>query len=130
VFHTPQETFQTAWFVVSVLTELAVVLVLRTRLPSWQSNPSRLLFLSTIAVGIIALSLPYLGPLSHAFGFVPLPPTLVIVMVTIVVGYVVATEAAKPFFFARIAPQPPTAAIGRASGRPLPDKGGTGSAQN
>jgi Mg2+-importing ATPase len=123
VFHTPQETFQTAWFVVSVLTELAVVLVLRTRLPSWQSNPSRLLFLSTIAVGIIALSLPYLGPLSRAFGFIPLPPTLVIVMVAIVTGYVIATEAAKPWFYARIAP-PRTATIEQAA------SGGTGSAHN
>jgi Mg2+-importing ATPase len=114
VFHTPQQTFQTAWFVVSVLTELAVVLVLRTRLRSWRSRPSRLLVLSIIAVAIIALSLPYLGPLSRAFGFVPLPATILIVMVAIVAGYVIATEAAKPWFYARIAAPRRTATIEQA----------------
>ena len=31
VFHADQPTFQTFWFIVSLLTELAVVLILRTR---------------------------------------------------------------------------------------------------
>ena len=35
-----RRTFQTAWFVVSLLTELAVVLVLRTHGPAWRSAPS------------------------------------------------------------------------------------------
>ena len=43
VFRADQATFQTFWFVVSLLTELAAVLVLRTHRPAFRSKPSRLL---------------------------------------------------------------------------------------
>src|SRR4029079_19551632 len=43
VFHADQATFQTSWFIVSLLTELSVVLVLRTHKPAFRSRPSRLL---------------------------------------------------------------------------------------
>ena len=41
VFHAGAAAFQTSWFVVSLLTELAVLLVLRTRSPAWRSRPAR-----------------------------------------------------------------------------------------
>ena len=50
VFHADQATFQTSWFVVSLLTELAVVLVLRTHRPAFRSRPSRLLLWTTLVV--------------------------------------------------------------------------------
>jgi len=40
VFHADETTFQTTWFVVSLLTELAVVMVLRTRGPAWRNAPA------------------------------------------------------------------------------------------
>ena len=43
VFRAAKAEFQSAWFLVSLLTELAVVLVLRTRGPAWRSRPGRLL---------------------------------------------------------------------------------------
>ncbi|MFO1299240.1 MAG: magnesium-translocating P-type ATPase [Burkholderiaceae bacterium] len=95
VFRADQATFQTAWFVVSLLTELAVVLVLRTARPALRSRPGRLLGLSTVVVVIAALCIPYLGPIAGAFGFVPMPPALLATSLAIVVGYVVFTEALK-----------------------------------
>jgi Mg2+-importing ATPase len=103
VFHAGEAMFQTAWFLVSLLTELAVVLVLRTRLPFWQSRPSRLLLVATIAVAGLAIALPYLGSLSHAFGFVPLPLPLVLSGVAIVALFICATEAGKRWFYRRAA---------------------------
>ena len=41
VFHADQATFQTSWFIVSLLTELAVVLVLRTHRPAFRSRSNR-----------------------------------------------------------------------------------------
>ena len=61
VFHADQATFQTSWFVVSLLTELAVVLVLRTHRPALRSRPSRLLLWSTLAVAVATLAIPFLG---------------------------------------------------------------------
>jgi Mg2+-importing ATPase len=40
LFAADEATFQTAWFMVSVLTELAVLLVLRTQKPAFRSVPS------------------------------------------------------------------------------------------
>jgi Mg2+-importing ATPase len=95
VFRADEALFQTAWFVVSVLTELAVVLALRTQRPAWRSAPSRLLFGSTLAVAALSLALPYLGALAGAFGFVPLAGPMVAVLLGVVAGYLGVTEAVK-----------------------------------
>ena len=99
VFRAGEATFQTSWFMISLLTELSVVLVLRTHGPALGARPSRLLLWSTITVGIATFALPYLGSLSSVFGFVPLPAPLIGAVVSIVVGYIVATEATKTWFF-------------------------------
>jgi Mg2+-importing ATPase len=100
-FHAEQPVFQTSWFVVSLLTELVVVLVLRTHKFSLSSRPSALLLWSTIAVSVLALASPFLGKLSAVFGFTPLPGSLFGAIGAIVLGYIAATEAAKAWFFRR-----------------------------
>lgn len=99
VFHAGETLFQTAWFMISLMTELVVVLILRTRKPAFRSRPSRLLLCSTIAVATATLAIPFLGPASAIFGFVPLSPVELIAVVLIVAAYIVATEIAKMWFF-------------------------------
>ena len=99
VFDATESTFQTGWFVVSLLTELAVVLVLRTHGPALSSTPGRLLLWTTIAVAAAALVVPFLGPLARVFGFIPLSWPLLGAMIAIVGGYVVTTELAKRWFY-------------------------------
>ena len=84
VFHASEATFQTSWFLISLLTELAVVLVLRTRRPAFRSRPSRLLLWSTLAVAAATLAIPFLGGLSAVFGFVPLSALQLTAVVAIV----------------------------------------------
>jgi Mg2+-importing ATPase len=100
IFRTDEPVFQTAWFVLSLLTELAVVLVLRTRGSAWKSAPGALLLWTTLAVGVVALALPFSGPIASAFGFVPLPAQLLAAALLIVAAYVATTEAAKRRFYA------------------------------
>jgi P-type Mg2+ transporter len=100
-FDADEPTFQTAWFIVSLLTELAVLLVLRTRVPAFRSTPSVLLVASTVAVGVIALALPFTGPLARALGFVPLAWPLLLASVLVVGAYVVTTEIAKAAYYRR-----------------------------
>ena len=110
VFHADQATFQTSWFVVSLLTELAVVLVLRTHKPALRSRPSDLLLWSTLAVAVATLAIPFLGPLSSVFGFVPLSALQMGTVIAIVIGYIAATEGAKAWFYrAQIKAEPTTA---------------------
>lgn len=99
VFHADETTFQTVWFAVSLLTELAVVMVLRTQGPALRSAPSSFLLWTTLAVGIFALFIPYLGYFAMVFGFIPLPWHLMGVLILIVAGYVLATEFVKLRYF-------------------------------
>jgi Mg2+-importing ATPase len=107
VFRADEPTFQTTWFIVSLLTELAVVLVLRTEGSAFRSRPSRVLLWSTVVVGACALVIPYLGPLSAAFGFVPLRLSVAVAGLAIVAAYILSTEAVKAWFFRSRTPVPP-----------------------
>lgn len=115
VFHAGEALFQTSWFMISLLTELAVVLVLRTRKPAFRSRPSRLLLWSTLAVATATFSIPFLGGASALFGFVPLSMLELIAVVVIVGAYSVATEIAKAWFFRHetTGSRPATAEAGR-----------------
>ena len=98
-FEVDKTAFQTAWFVFSLLTELMVVLVLRTRRPVFQSRPSHLLLLTTGAVAIVALALPYFTPLAGIMGFAGLPARLSGVMLLLIGTYLLMTGAAKIFYY-------------------------------
>ncbi|MEI7785650.1 MAG: cation transporting ATPase C-terminal domain-containing protein, partial [Betaproteobacteria bacterium] len=95
VFEGGQALFQTSWFVISVLTELAVLLVLRTRLPFWTQRPSFWLGATTALAALLALALPYLGSISTALGLVPMPLPLMAAGLGIVLAYSLTTEACK-----------------------------------
>ena len=99
VYGATEPQFQTAWFVVSLLTELAVLLVLRTHKPAWGSRPGTLLWTSTLAVAGVAIALPFIPPVAAVFGLVALPPVLLGGMLMVVLGYIVATEIAKRGYF-------------------------------
>lgn len=99
VFRTGEATFQSAWFVESLLTELAVVAVMRTMLPFYRQAPSRLLIMASVAVAILAIATPY-TPIGGLFGLAPLPIGLLGAILAIAASYVVATELLK----ARISP--------------------------
>jgi P-type Mg2+ transporter len=92
------DLFRTGWFVESVLSELAVLLVIRTTLPFWRSAPAALLGWATLATAILALALPYL-PHAALFDFEPLPWAVLAAVLGITAAYVLVTELAKRFFF-------------------------------
>jgi Mg2+-importing ATPase len=99
IFLASPALFRTAWFVESLLTELVIALVVRTRRPVFRSRPGSLLLFSTAVLMVLTFVIPYL-PFVSAIGFVPLPPALVGVLCTITVLYVLAAEGAKRWFFA------------------------------
>ncbi len=100
VFRASPQEFRTGWFVESLLTELVIALVVRTRHPFFRSRPSTLLLASTAAVVGVTLVLPYL-PFQAMFGFVPLPAPLMLAMIGLTALYVAVTEVAKRVFYAQ-----------------------------
>jgi P-type Mg2+ transporter len=99
VLRTSQYQFRTGWFIESSLTELFILLVVRTRRVLFKSKPGKLLWVSTLLVGLATLILPYLPGLSPIFGFVPLPPLVLALLLVITGLYVVANEVAKRIFY-------------------------------
>ncbi|MFN7984223.1 MAG: magnesium-translocating P-type ATPase [Vicinamibacterales bacterium] len=98
VFHAVPDEFRTSWFVESLLTELVVALVMRTRRPFYRSRPGTVLVYSTGVLIPIAFAIPYL-PFAPVFGLVPLPPVLLLLIAVIAAMYVVATELLKAWFY-------------------------------
>ena len=86
--------FQTGWFLESLLTQLTIIFVMRTRLHLTDSRPSPWL------VGIAAFSalcgvLLVILPLGHITGFVPLPSGLLLMLLGVVLAYGIASELLK-----------------------------------
>jgi Mg2+-importing ATPase len=94
------EVFRTGWFVESLLTELVIALVVRTRRPFWQSRPGGLLLWSTAALVPLTLAIPFL-PGASLLGFTPLPAGMVLALAAIVGLYVAGAEALKTGFYRR-----------------------------
>ena len=100
VFSASAEEFRTGWFIESLLTELVIAIVVRTRRVFFRSRPGTLLLASTIVVIGITVVLPYL-PFNSIFGFIPLPAPLMLMLIGLTVLYVVVAELAKKYFYAR-----------------------------
>ena len=98
LFQAGPAEFRTGWFIESLLTELVIALVVRTRRPCYRSRPGNLLLASTSVVIACTLALPYL-PFSSFFGFVPLPASLLLTMIALTLAYVIAAEAAKKYSY-------------------------------
>jgi Mg2+-importing ATPase len=99
-FHASPVEFRTGWFIESLLTELVIALVVRTRRVFFRSRPGKLLLVSSSVFVGITLVLPYL-PFSAVFGFMPLPAPLMLAVLGITVLYVVLTEVVKKYFYSR-----------------------------
>jgi Mg2+-importing ATPase len=95
-FHADPAVFRSGWFVESMMTELAAMLVLRTRRPAWRSRPGTGLLVTSLAAGVVTVLLPLL-PTRSWFGFGVPSVGIVVVVAAIVVAYVVAIEVTKRF---------------------------------
>jgi Mg2+-importing ATPase len=94
------ELFRTGWFVESLITELLIVFVIRTYKPLHQSRPGRTLVWSTLPVLAVTIALPYI-PLGALFGLVPLPGTVLAVVLGISLLYIATSEYTKHGFYRR-----------------------------
>lgn len=98
VLHASTAHFRTGWFLESVISASLIVLVVRTRQPLYLSRPSRPLLLSTIAIGVITLVMPWTIP-GRVLGFEPIPATYLAGLAVIVAAYIAVAETTKRVFF-------------------------------
>lgn len=98
VFKANETLFHSSWFVLSVMTELVILLIMRTQKPFFKSKPAPILIYSTIGVAIVTLLMTLL-PFNHFFGLAPIPLDVLLPLLGIVVLYVLVSEIAKYFFY-------------------------------
>jgi Mg2+-importing ATPase len=94
LFRSNATTFQSSWFVVSLLTELTVIIVMRTGHLFFRQAPSRLLMITIALIAAFGVSLPY-TPLGGLVGISALPGAVMAAMLAIVGAYCLATELLK-----------------------------------
>lgn len=99
-FRADEATFQSSWFTISVLTEILILLVMRTRKPFFRSRPAPLLLLSSLFVGLFTLLLPFL-PFRSFLGLEPMKPQVLLALFGITALYIFTTEMIKVWFFRR-----------------------------
>jgi P-type Mg2+ transporter len=93
-WHEPA-TFQTGWFLESLLSQTLIVHVIRTgRIPFVQSRPSWPLLATTFIICAIGVWLPF-SELAHGFGLTPLPKLYMAILPLIIIGYITLTQWAK-----------------------------------
>jgi magnesium-transporting ATPase (P-type) len=90
----PHPRAERVCLVESLLTELAVLLVLRPRRPVYSSKPGRGLAIASALVAMLALALPFL-PHAELLGFVRLPWPVLAAMLAITAAYVAVSEGVK-----------------------------------
>jgi Mg2+-importing ATPase len=98
--HAGADLFRSGWFLESVGTELAVMLVLRTRRPFFRSRPGTLLLATSIGVAVVTVAIPF-SPAAPMLGVVPVPLPVLAALALITAGYVLVTEVAKSWFYQR-----------------------------
>ena len=96
-FHGSAESVRSGWFVESTLTELTVMLVLRSRRPFFRSRPGTPLLVSSLVVVIATVTLPY-SPIAAQLGLRAMSPGVLLALASITGGYLVATEVLKHWF--------------------------------
>jgi P-type Mg2+ transporter len=93
-FHADALLFRTGWFIESTATELAVMLVLRTRRSFYRSRPGTPLLVASGAIAAVTVGLPF-SPLAHDLGLVRPSGSLLAVLAVVTATYVLVTEIVK-----------------------------------
>jgi Mg2+-importing ATPase len=101
VLHATQDQFRTGWFFESVISASLIVLVIRSRKPSFKSRPGKYLLMATLLTIIVTVILPF-SPLGEIFGFTRLSISFHLLLGVIVMFYIVTAEMAKTLFYQKV----------------------------
>ena len=97
-FHANEQLFHTGWFVESLATQTLVVFVIRTSLNPFLSRASKQLTGTVLSIVAIGFILPF-SPLARFLGFVPMPVSLLGIIVLFTVTYLALVQWVKVWFY-------------------------------
>jgi Mg2+-importing ATPase len=112
--HAAAPEFRTAWFLESIVTQILVVFLIRTRGRPWRTLPDRRLLASALVALVVAVIIPFTG-VGACFAFVTPPASVLAAVVAITAAYLVSAELVKRL---AIKPVPATSSALRAGAQP------------
>ena len=93
--------FRTSWFILSVTSELVITFAIRTSRSIFRSNPSRQLVYATI-MSLIFVILIMISRVRNLFGFVMIPPNVILLIIGLLIAYVLIVELTKRHYYKRL----------------------------
>lgn len=96
-----ESTFQTGWFIESVLSEFFILFIIRTHRNFLTSRPARLMVILSLTGLALTLALPYL-PFAESIGMTPLPLHYLALLLGIVLAYIITADLLKVWFFKKL----------------------------
>lgn len=96
-YHASDTLFRSGWFVESTLTELAVMMILRTHRRFWRSRLGSGLFWTSATLAVITIVIPFTG-FGRVIKLQPLPAGLLLILLSLICVYVVLNEFAKKYW--------------------------------
>ncbi|NDD30352.1 MAG: magnesium-translocating P-type ATPase, partial [Proteobacteria bacterium] len=102
VFCASAPLFRTGWFVESLVTQVLVIFIIRTRRSPAQSLPSLLLTVTTVGIAITAAMLPW-SPLCADLGFIRPSAALYLALAAVAAAYLTTVEGVKRLLYRHLA---------------------------
>lgn len=101
IFHTQQPSvIQTLWFIESILTELILIFLIRTRYRAWKAKkPAFSLVLLSVFSGLFALLLPFFAFGREILHFAVPPLPAIMIVFGLLIAYAVVSEITKLIYF-------------------------------
>ena len=96
-FHASATLFRSGWFVESTLTELTVMMILRTHRRFWKSKPGSGLFWASAILALITIAIPFTG-FARVIGLKALPLSLLLILFGLIGIYAFLNEFAKKYW--------------------------------
>ena len=101
IFKVDPAVFRTAWFLESVISEIIITFVIRTKMIFFKSRPSNLLIISSLISIFAVVLLPFFWGTQILFSFVNLPLAIWVWIGIILLAYFATAEFVKKWFYRR-----------------------------
>jgi len=98
ILNANQDQFRTGWFIISVITELFIILVIRTEKPLYKSKPSKIMLITSLLIMGVVIFLIY-TPFGTIMGFTLLSFPFILTLLIIVLIYILTNEVSKKVFY-------------------------------
>jgi Mg2+-importing ATPase len=98
VLHADEQLFHTGWFIESLVTQVLVIFVIRTRGNPFASRPHPLLAVTSLLIVVLALALPF-TPIASLLGFVRPPASLFAILAATTFAYLLLAQLIKRIFY-------------------------------